>query len=200
MLHNVVRPRFEGHSEVVPSRKARRAFLTACGLIACSMLAILSTGCAMPPEQGHSLPEVQGVAQFQQQVLNADRPVMIEFFKVPCPTCDIEQAKMEQLSNEYAGKVKFYRFQLANVTWDNLCPEIKERYKLFWVPSVLLFYNGWERHRWELNHPIEEYRLGLNEIVAEAARKKPTSWPAATPAKSATPAAPAPLPSVRPGF
>lgn len=177
-----------------PAPSAARAFLTAGGWIACGVLALLSGGC---PAAGRPLVEIQGAAEFTQQVLKADRPVIVEFYKVPCPTCDVEQALLEQLAEEYDGRVKFYKFQVANMTWDNICPEIKERYQLYWVPSVLLFYNGWERQRWELNHPIGEYRAGINAIVAEAARRRPTTtWPAARPA---TPRAPAPTarPTVR---
>ena len=114
---------------------------------------------------------IPDVADFQGTVLQADRPVLVEFYKDNCPTCVIQEAVLQDLMPVYAGKVDFVRFKIREATMAGASPEIMERYKLFWVPTVVLFANGQEKQRWVFNHPATDFYVALNEAVNETSRR-----------------------------
>ena len=76
------------------------------GAACCAILALLAGGCA-----GEKLALIKGTTDFQQQVLQADRPVLVEFYKAACPTCELLAPSLDQLSDEYRGRVAFAKFE-----------------------------------------------------------------------------------------
>lgn len=74
-------------------------------------------------------------ANFDEEV--ATDPVTIVDFWAPwCGPCKMMAPAMEVLEKEYAGKIKFVRF---NVDQDK---EIPARYKVMSIPSLVLFKDG----------------------------------------------------------
>lgn len=146
--------------------------LAALAALACgAMLAGLAGGCENDKLTlvTEKLTLVTNESEFQQLVLESKQPVMVEFSKDNCPTCDILEPDMVKLSKEYAGRVKFYKFMLLDRFFQPYSVGIRDGYNLRWVPSVILFVDGQEKQRWELNHLIGEYRSALIELVGPPA-------------------------------
>ena len=54
------------------------------------------------------------------------------------------------------------KLKIREATMASTNPEFMDQQKLFWVPTAILFVNGKEQRRWELNHLAWEFRDDLN--------------------------------------
>jgi thioredoxin 1 len=73
---------------------------------------------------------------FQQEVLSSDIPVVVDFWAPWCGPCKMLTPIIEELSNTYAGKVKFGK---VNVD-DN--PQIASKYGIVSIPTMLFVKGG----------------------------------------------------------
>ncbi|MQC47529.1 MAG: thioredoxin [Chloroflexi bacterium] len=75
-------------------------------------------------------------ATFEQDVLNNDTPVLVYFWAPWCGPCRMVAPVVEELSNDYDGKVKFVKLN----TDDN--PKIAAKYQIRSIPTLLIFKGG----------------------------------------------------------
>jgi thioredoxin 1 len=132
------------------------------------------TGCASPTTNFIPL---SGAADFGNLVQGAGQPVLVEFYKDSCPTCVGQEFLLDQLAQDYRGRVAFAKLKIMEANFTDICPEVTARYNLRWVPTVVLFVRGQEMQRWELNHTMAEFREGLDKVLpAEAGRRDQWRW------------------------
>jgi|GEM_PF-1083872 len=157
------------------SGKAIRAPLCSAGgaggVLACLLSPLLAAGCT----QG-KLAELHTAADFDRYVVRSGRPVLVDFYKESCPTCVVQEAELEQLCDQYAGKVTFAKFKIRDPNMADSCPQIMARYKLFWVPTTILFVGGREKARWTLNHLAAEFRPALDAAAGRRPMYQPLPW------------------------
>ncbi|MCX5653302.1 MAG: hypothetical protein NTY65_01420 [Planctomycetota bacterium] len=78
---------------------------------------------------------------------------------------------MDDLAREYWGRIKVARFMAMTRYFDVPSPEIKKRYDIVYIPTVILFDKGVEVDRWRLVVMEDVYRYDLNKFLkARAAR------------------------------
>ena len=75
-------------------------------------------------------------AEFEQEVLKADLPVLVDFWAEWCGPCKIVSPTVEALANEYDGKVKFVKVD----TEENF--DIPDRYGIRSLPTLMIFKGG----------------------------------------------------------
>jgi thioredoxin-like negative regulator of GroEL len=78
---------------------------------------------------------------------------------------------MDDLAREYQGRIKVTRFMAMTRFAEVTSPEIKERYDLTYIPTVILFDKGIEVERWRLVVMEDVYRYDLNKFLKARAMR-----------------------------
>lgn len=75
-------------------------------------------------------------AEFNEKVLNSDQPVLVDFYADWCGPCKMIGPYLDELADEYAGKVKIVKL---NVDQNGIAPAT---YGVRGIPTMILFKNG----------------------------------------------------------
>ena len=75
-------------------------------------------------------------ANFQQEVLESDRPVMVDFTAVWCGPCKMLDPVVKQLAVDWGDKVKVVKLDVDHN------PDLAMQYQVLGVPTLMLFKNG----------------------------------------------------------
>ena len=73
---------------------------------------------------------------FEQEVLNCEQPVVVDFCSSLCGPCRKLGPILDEVANEFTGKVKFVKVN----TDENL--KTAQDYSISGLPSLLVFKNG----------------------------------------------------------
>ena len=84
---------------------------------------------------------------FDQEVLQSELPVLVDFGAEWCMPCKMLAPTMDELADEYAGRVK-----VATVDTDS-CRETALKLQISAIPTVILFKGG---------HPTKKF-VGLQQ-------------------------------------
>ena len=75
-------------------------------------------------------------ANFEAEVLKSETPVLVDFWAGWCMPCKMVAPIIEQLADQYVGKLKVAKLDVD----EN--PEIASKYGIMSIPSVFLFKGG----------------------------------------------------------
>ncbi len=73
---------------------------------------------------------------FQEQVLNSDQPVLVDFWAEWCPPCRMLTPIMEELAQKYDGVMR-----IAKIDVDTN-PQTQQGYDVMAMPTLILFKGG----------------------------------------------------------
>lgn len=73
---------------------------------------------------------------FEKEISNCDLPIIVDFGATWCMPCKTIDKYMEEIANEFLGKVKTFTFLVDND------PEIPSKYGVRSNPTIIFFKNG----------------------------------------------------------
>ncbi|TVU16568.1 hypothetical protein EJB05_40139, partial [Eragrostis curvula] len=79
-----------------------------------------------------------GQSEFAAEVLESELPVLVDFVADWCGPCRLIAPVVEWASQEYAGRLKIVKID------HDANPQLIEEYKVFGLPTLILFKNGQE--------------------------------------------------------
>ena len=75
-------------------------------------------------------------ANFEEEVLNAGDPVLVDFWAEWCGPCKMIAPVLDEIAEEYVGKLKVCKLDVdAN-------PDTAPKYNVKGIPTLILFKNG----------------------------------------------------------
>jgi thioredoxin 1 len=110
-------------------------------------------------------------ANFDEMVLNAERPVVVDFWAAWCGPCKMVAPEMEKLAEKYAGAVDVVKVDVdAN-------PAISMRFNIMSIPTIAFFRPGAQPQGVIGFRPMEqlEQQFGLKQFEQAAAPAQPES-------------------------
>jgi thioredoxin 1 len=75
-------------------------------------------------------------ATFESNVLQSDRPVVVDFWAPWCGPCRVVSPILDDLAGQHGDRVEFVKLNVD----DN--PATASRYNVLSIPTVILFENG----------------------------------------------------------
>lgn len=98
-------------------------------------------------------------ATFEQEVLNADLPVLVDFWATWCGPCQAIAPTLEALADEYQGEVKIVKVDVdAN-------PQSASQYGIRSIPTLFVFKGGEKVDMVMGLQPKEQLAQLLNKYV-----------------------------------
>ncbi|MBP2029619.1 thioredoxin 1 [Methanohalophilus levihalophilus] len=94
-------------------------------------------------------------AAFDDEVLQSELPVIVDFFSKTCGPCKKMAPVFEKMALEYDGKVKFVKIEVDK------SKDLAKGYGLMAVPTLMLFKDGELQDKLIGNMPEDKVKAGL---------------------------------------
>lgn len=78
---------------------------------------------------------------FEEKVLQADKPVLLDFYSDTCIPCKRMAGPLGEVEDEYEDKIHVYK---VNVNYDE---KLAEQYSVMSAPTLVFLVNGEEKSR-----------------------------------------------------
>ena len=102
-------------------------------------------------------------SSWDAQVMKSPGLVMVDFWAVWCGPCQMVAPIVDELANEYAGKVKVRKLN----TDEN--PEVAGRYQVMSIPTILFFKNGQVVEKLVGARPKRQFKEMIDQLLAQHA-------------------------------
>ena len=99
-------------------------------------------------------------ANFQSEVLDSDRPVLVDFWAAWCGPCRAVGPTIEELAEKYDGTVKVGKLNID----EN--PQAPSDFRISSIPAVLLFKDGKVVDTLVGVQSKEQYEAALGHVAA----------------------------------
>lgn len=102
-----------------------------------------------------------GEDTFEQDVLKAETPVLVDFWAEWCAPCRMMAPMVEQLAQEKAGQLEVVKLDVQ----EN--PDVAAQYGVMNIPTLILFIDGEPAERLMGYMPLEDIVEGLAPHLEE---------------------------------
>ncbi len=99
-------------------------------------------------------------ADFQKEVLESDKPVLVDFWAEWCGPCRMLTPVIDELANDYAGQVKVGKVDTESNA------SIAMKYNIMSIPAVLFFNKGQVAKIIVGARPKREFKEVIDNLLA----------------------------------
>ena len=99
-------------------------------------------------------------SNFQNEVIDSDKPVLVDFWAEWCTPCKMLGPTIDQLATEYEGKAK-----IGKVDTDSN-REVSVKYGIQAIPTVLLFKGGQVQKKFVGLTSKDQFKNALDQLVS----------------------------------
>ncbi|MFA6421783.1 MAG: thioredoxin [Candidatus Buchananbacteria bacterium] len=75
-------------------------------------------------------------ANFEEEVLNSETPVLVDFFAAWCGPCRLQGPIVEELAGEIGDKAKIGKLDV------DASPQTAQKYGIMSIPTIMIFKSG----------------------------------------------------------
>lgn len=87
-------------------------------------------------ETAHTVIAVRTAKQFEKHVVNANAPVLVDFYATWCPPCETLAPVIASLATEYKGRIAFVKVDVDEAR------DLATQHNVEAMPTLALFANG----------------------------------------------------------
>jgi len=98
-------------------------------------------------------------SNFQEQVVEADKPVLVDFWAEWCQPCRLLAPTIDQIADEFSDTIKVGKVDIDNNR------DIAMKYQIASIPTVILFSGGEPKQKFIGLKSREELASAINETV-----------------------------------
>lgn len=98
-------------------------------------------------------------ADFEQVVINSEKPVLVDFWAPWCGPCKAVGPIIDELATEYAEKAAFVKLNVD----EN--PKTASSYSIMSIPTLLIFKNGKPMKQMVGLRPKDEFKKNLDALL-----------------------------------
>ncbi len=102
---------------------------------------------------------IKSSEEFDRKVLESAKPVLVDFFINNCPPCKRLEPVLDELADEFAGRVEFYKLNSNEVR------EVSAAYGIEAAPTVILFVKGEIAGTWIGDMSFSSYQSVLDAVA-----------------------------------
>jgi len=95
---------------------------------------------------------------FDAEVINSDIPVLVDFWAEWCQPCRMLTPTMEELADEYKGKVKIGKLDTDSNR------DVSIKYGISAIPTIILFHGGEVKKKFVGLTPKDQFAAALDEL------------------------------------
>ncbi len=108
------------------------------------------------------MPElIETEADFESKVINAAKPVLVDFYADWCAPCKALAPVIEELAGELSGKVDVYKVDVDKIQ------SVAAKYGIQSIPTVILFKGGEPSSTFVGLRSKEEYLSAASQVAGE---------------------------------
>lgn len=96
---------------------------------------------------------------FDGEVIKSDIPVLVDFWASWCGPCRMVAPVIEEIANEYSGKVKVCKVNVDEAS------ELASRNAIVSIPTVILFVNGKPAAKLVGAHSFDDYADMIEQFI-----------------------------------
>ncbi len=103
--------------------------------------------------------EISSVDDFRRLVLNADRPVLVDFYSPDCGPCRRLAPEIDNLARRYSQRLDVYKVDVSKAG------KLARMYDVIKIPTVMLFSAGRRPRRWVGIMSTQVYNDAIQEAL-----------------------------------
>jgi len=97
---------------------------------------------------------------WEKEVMQSSDLVMVDFWAVWCGPCQMVAPIVEELANEYSGKLKVMKLNTDEA------PEVAGRYQIMSIPTILFFKGGQPVEKIVGARPKPQFKQIIDSLLA----------------------------------